>query len=1280
MLELLAKKLILTPETFNSRLCGWVSRPHASELKISVRNKRLIFRRRQRLSKLALPKFVVAPVQCVVDIPKGWLKMLKPNFPRAVSYFAFALALLTAFALFSSITIAQTSVGQGSVQGTVTNPSGAAVGGAKVIITNKATGQVTTTATNSTGTYNSGGLSVGDYTIRVEGNGFKTAQLTLPVQVAVTTTGDIKLEVGQESTVVGVQGGAVSVNARQATVQGVLTGEQIDNLPVNGRNFLDLAQLEPGVQMQDGTTFDPTKAGYTSVSINGVFGRTPRIEVDGLDVSDETVGTTTQNIAMSSIQEFNISRSSLDLSTEVTASGAIDLATRSGTNSYHGQALYNFRDERVGFANFPDGAAFPFQRNQFGGRFGGALIKDKLFFFVDAERIKQDSFNAVSIGAPFGADSGGYTSPFRSTQSSGRLDWQAKKDIHVFYKFAYDVNHSNSDAGAGDYSLYSNRDNTPSNAVGVDWNKGSWSHSFRFGYLKFHNLIGGATGGLPSNQNPVPGVLITFGDTNFATGPNFLAPQHTYQSNKQIKYDGSKVWGSHVIRFGATVNRILGGGFSSFYGLGPNVNTYVNSNAALGVASGAGYSCSDPTFASCDTNPLDYPVMGAVLSNGQGYFTEKPSFNNPAGGQADTRFEAYVGDSWKIKPNFTLTYGLRYLRDTGRTDSDLAPIPCSATVLIPCNGNLLDQFGNTPGLGDRVRQPNGNFGPQVGFAWDPAHNGKTVIRAGAGIYYENSVFNNVLFDRPGKLATGLFGSTAQLSCTPGGAAGSSVVPFPVAGGSFTNVDKIDGLDLATQVCFNSLGTAGQAVADLQTAYDAAVAAAGPASNAGFVGNTLTLGPTYGYAAYAPNYRSTRAYQMNFGIQREIMKGGVLTADYVRNVSLHFPLTIDVNHVGDSRYLDTNAAVNAIGATTASFGCAGTGSAAIDCAIVNGATINNFASNGLDSGRAYLSGFGAPAFGLTSDTGAAFGGVNPNVGIGYFQYPAGRSVYSALQTEFKQKVHDPFRGVSSMNLQVAYTLSRFEGSGGNDQNFSAVAYDFRNPTAFFGPTSLDRTHQIRFGATFDVVHHGPRLSVIGGVLSAPPSTLTLNSGGGFTPGEIFRTDLTGDGTVGDLINSASGKGKPGTFMRGVSASGLVSAISIFNTTVAGTLTPAGQALVNAGLFTQSELVSLGAVVPTVLPPKNDNASNSMYKDVDTVLTWPFKIHERFTIEPRVSFFNVFNFSNFTPLNGILAGGPGYVNGTISGNDPSHNVNRVGLGTGVFAAGAPREMEFGLRIDF
>ncbi|MFY9802980.1 MAG: hypothetical protein WAK30_07615, partial [Candidatus Acidiferrales bacterium] len=997
----------------------------------------------------------------------------------------------------------------------------------------------------------------------------------------------------------------------------------------------------------------------------------------------------TQNIAMSSIQEFNISRSLLDLSTEVTASGAINLATRSGSNDFHGLAFYNFRDNNAGFADFPDSQSLPFQRNQFGGRFGGAFIKDKLFFFLDMERIKQDSLDAVATGAPFTDLSGGFSSPFRSTQTSARLDWQATKNIRVFYKFAYDWNYSNSNAFAGDYSIYSNRDNTPSQAVGLDYASGNWSHSFRFGYLKFHNLIGPGTGDTPTPTNPFPTAEIVFGDTGFASGPNFLAPQQTYQSDKQFKYDGSKVWGAHVIRFGASVNRILGGGFASFYGLGPDISTFVNYNAVIGtplsgIQTSPYYACALPNFDGCSTNVGDYPVTGATMSNGQGYFTEKPGFGAPAGGQSDTRFETYLGDSWKIRPNFTLLYGLRYQRDTGRTDSDLAPIPCSVTTLISCTGNLLDQFGFTPGLGDRIRNPDKNLGPQIGFAWDPKGDGKTVIRGGAGIYYENSIFNNVLFDRPGKLASGLFWSPASLTCTPGAGVGTSSVLFPNAGGGYTPVTSIDGLDLATQVCFNPLSSAANAVADLQKAYGVAVAAAGPAANSGYVGQTLSFSPANGYAAYAPHYQPTRAYQMNIGVQREVVKGGVLSVDYIRNLSLHFPLTIDVNHVGDANYLNMAAALNAIGNTTAAFGCGGTDSAAINCAITNGATINNFATNGLDSGRSYLFGYGAPAFGLTPSTGAAFSGINPQVGVGDFQYPSGRSVYNGLQAEYKQDVRNPFRGVSGLNLQIAYTLSKYQGNGGNDQNFSAAAFDFRNPTAFFGPTSLDRLNQFRFGATFDVAHHGPRLSFIGGFASPQPADLTLPSGGQFTPGEIFRTDLTGDGTVGDLLNSAAtGIGKPGTFMRGVSPGNLTSYLNAFNSTYGNgqTLTPAGQALVNAGLFTQAQLVSLGAVIPSVLPPPGHNAGNAYYKNVDTVLSWPFTLHERFTIEPSVGFFNLFNFANYSPLSG-LNGGPGNINGTVAGNDPmgTHNVVRAGLGTGVFAPGAPRQTEFGLKLTF
>jgi hypothetical protein len=418
----------------------------------------------------------------------------------------------------------------------------------------------------------------------------------------------------------------------------------------------------------------------------------------------------------------------------------------------------------------------------------------------------------------------------------------------------------------------------------------------------------------------------------------------------------------------------------------------------------------------------------------------------------------------------------------------------------------------------------------------------------------------------------------------------------------------------------------------------------------------------------------------------------------------------VNHAGDARFLETNAAINAIAGalTNPSYTTAGSPAyipglasctipgtvaqspAAVGCYItqvnaaaqtnpyVTPASINDFANYGLDSGAVYYAGYSAPAYGLTPDTGAAFAGVNPNVGSLYMNFPMGRSVYSGLQSEYRTKISNPFRGVKNLDLQVNYTLSRFVSDAGSDQHFTINAADFRNPTAFSGPTSQDRTHQFKFGGTFEFSHHGPRFSLIGGVASPQPSSLTVPTQG--SVGEIFRSDLTGDGNTGDFLDSSATKvGHPGTFMRSVSPGGLNNYIQNFNNTVAGTLTPAGQTLVQAGLFTQAQLVTLGAVVPTIQAPPSNNAGNGWYKDVDTVLSWPFKIRERITILPSVSFFNVFNFVNYGALGG-LAGNPGAINGTASGVGPDTNTIRVGRGSGVFAVGAPREAEYGLRIDF
>src|SRR5258708_30249668 len=258
------------------------------------------------------------------------------NSPRCTALRRLAMVIGLCIFFSAAYVLAQTTISTGSIVGTVTDPSNAVVGGAKVLITNKGTNQVVTTTTTSSGAFNSGSLNPGEYTVRIEANGFKSAQTTVVVQVNTTASANLKLALGESSQVVEVQASELGVNTEQATVQGVLTSEQIENLPINGRNFLDLAQLEPGVQIQDGGTFAPTKNGFSSVSFGGRFGRTARIEVDGVDVSDETVGTTTQNVPLGAVEEASLHQSELDLSTELTSSGSVSMNTKTGSNALHG--------------------------------------------------------------------------------------------------------------------------------------------------------------------------------------------------------------------------------------------------------------------------------------------------------------------------------------------------------------------------------------------------------------------------------------------------------------------------------------------------------------------------------------------------------------------------------------------------------------------------------------------------------------------------------------------------------------------------------------------------------------------------------------------------------------------------------------------------------------------------------------------------------------------------------------------------------------------------------
>jgi hypothetical protein len=625
-----------------------------------------------------------------------------------------------------------------------------------------------------------------------------------------------------------------------------------------------------------------------------------------------------------------------------------------------------------------------------------------------------------------------------------------------------------------------------------------------------------------------------------------------------------------------------------------------------------------------------------------------------------------------------LTMGLRYVRDTGRTDSDLGPISAVDQF------NYADQYFTYRGLGNRVRQPNTNFAPQLGFAWDPSGKGTTVIRGGIGLFYENSIWNNNLFDRPARLQQGLF-----LGLTPVCSSGApQALPF---------TPSID----PGAICGQPIGSVASQIVTLQQEYQAATLAAGPAQNGAYIANTRADGiDVTGTNLFAPAYVTPRSVQMNIGMQKQIRRGTVLTVDFLRNVSTHNMLSIDTNHVGDARYLDPTNAQAAIAAAVANCGRGATvvstysGNCPNDPAngtddsgtwVPRPAIISDFAAAGLDSGYGLCAGFPCPN--------AAFPGFNKNVGTNQMLFPIGRSVYNGLQTTLRQDVNKPFPGVKHVNFQTSYSFSKYVATA-RDSDFINFPYDNANPLKYLGPNGLDRTHQISFGGVMDILL-GFRMSLIGHFDSPLPLDVRLPTSG--NPGGIFQTDLTGDGTGDGTFGSNGGLGdllpgtKEGSFGRDFGTNGLNQRISTFNTTMVGQLTPAGQALVTAlpNVINQVDLTALGGVINgggQLQTAPAGATGQGWLKTFDLGLNWGYKIKERVELRPGMTIFNLFNFSNFTgaaaPFSPILDGSVGSPNGTS--NAALHGVDgnslRLGLGSGVNALGAPRAIEFELKLIF
>jgi len=1145
------------------------------------------------------------------------------------------LELATLVVMFFQSAVVEAQISTGGIEGVVTDANRAVVTGAQVTITEKRTGRTLTATTSGGGIYSWSALQPGSYEVRVEAGGFKTAVREVVVQVGQVATADVGLQVGAPSEVVNVQSdGAVAVNTTTNTVEGVVTERQIDNLPLNGRNFLDLAQLQPGVQIVDGGSFDPTKNQFTGISVGGRSGRVTRIQIDGIDISDETVGTTTQNISQDALQEFQLSQSSLDPSTSLTSSGAVNIITKSGGKEFHGSGFIFYRDEEVAavpvtFTGDPavdrDLRSAEFDREQGGFRFGGPLLKNRLFGFINYEKSNQDS-TTFTRPTNFPNFARAVTTPFNENLGLARLDLNVSDNVRAFFRFSHNSNDAATGFGGSAFCCapFVNDNNTNVIAAGVDVTHGPFTHSFRYGHTSFDNHIVPATLGLPvfeaANGTPVS-VSLGAGRSVFFSGPNRLAPQSTFQTNDQFKYDGSFTRGRHSLRYGAEFNNIRVNLFASFFGVGPEVRgTFNTANRNAIIARGGN-----------PLDPLEYPASFIVFGNGQGSFTEIANNGRSAGGINNLRFSYYVQDSWRARSNLTLNFGVKYEVDPGQVNDDLA------------GPAFLEQVVG-PGQSRPTRADKNNFGPIVGLAYDFSGAGKTVLRAGAGFYYETQIFNNAIFDRTNRLPVGFGFATANPPFDSLDAQGRLLAP---------NGQPVSNINLNTilgQPIRQGLNQVGQ----LQQLFQQASAAIPVNPNAPALleaSGTTAAGPIFNR-----DFASPVAFQLNVGVQRELEPGLILSVDYVRNRTTHANIVRDYNRVFAANTLDRAAAI------------AFRDAALVDAGFAPGvAGVNQAIAAGQD-------------FSLFGGLSGAFPGNFPQFGQVQVITTSGISEYNALQVRLTGRFNRLNRLARNLLLDVSYALSRFNGVGGGIGSSGAGDQDFINPTQFnddflnprnFGPTSLDRTHQITANTLLGLPF-GINLNTIINFRTALPTTpfLTETAGGG---DEIFFSDLDGDGIGGDILPGAG----RGAFGRTIGSVGeLNGLISSFNGQVAGTLTPASQSLVTAGVFTADQLRALGFVAQRVPLAPAGQVENDSFITTDVRVSKTFSIGERVRIEPLADIFNLFNVANFALLSGELGGSAGQINGTTRGQ----RTDRLGLGSGSFSQGLARSVQFGLRVSF
>ena len=764
----------------------------------------------------------------------------------------------------------------GTITGFVSDATGARIRGASVTITNEDNGLKRVVVTSDAGDYSAPALLPGLYEVAAEAPGFKQLAREAIVEAGSTTTVNLAMEVGPKTESLTVEGTSPQIRYESHEVEGMVIRPQIDGIPLNGRNFLELAKLEPGAQQPAKTSNNRTLVPLLGAPV-AQNGRATRVTVDGGSVMEVGNGGVAMGFSQEVVQEFQVSTANFDLSTGATASGAVNVATRSGSNQLHGSGFFFFRDHHL--SAFPGLHRDPFnpdpffQRRQFGVSVGGPIRRNRAFFFGTFERLDQHGVVSTEILTPEFAPLSRITpSPTYVNQFSVRTDFQLNEKQFVFARYSHE----------GIFSFAP----TTLNGVFVRTYPSAWARQPEWADQSILGLTSQVSVGLVNDvrfsyffvssaqQLPeamdCPGCL-GMGAPSITVKPDLFIGASTTTTILGRRYHLNDVvsWqkGLHQIRFGGDWETTRGG--RTDLGDQPVTMTLFSPKNVRDFNTQQPPDSRIPLPATFLTLPdiLQLPLQNFTVGIGDP-FVPQAGFGNA---RVSPLVHLFYEDTLHLRPGFVVNYGLGWTYDAP-LNYDLHKPAYLATVL---------------GSSDLspTRKNWKLFSPSFGFAWNLRNDGKTVIRGGVGVYYDFQTAFPIADDE-------------RVSLGPRGVGRG----LYFSGGIGNPLTDVPGVPQGTLLDFDNptLFTGATLLQVLPTIRADLAQSRGDPNNRDF--SVTNIEADKQGSVDASNLPNTSATHVSLGVQREIVRDLVVSADFVVRQFNHIspPDLIDANHFSSAR--------------------------------------------------------------------------------------------------------------------------------------------------------------------------------------------------------------------------------------------------------------------------------------------------------------------------------------------------------------------------------------------